>query len=58
MMLHYNKSDLVGSKSGLELIDIGHKDMANQLSDDLIVVGEETRPGHGIKLHLHFHCHW
>jgi len=42
-MLHYVKSDLVGSISGMELIDIRHKDMANQLSDDLVAIGDKTR---------------
>jgi len=43
LMLHYVKSDLVGYKSGRELIDIWLKDIANQLSDDLFVVGDETQ---------------
>jgi hypothetical protein len=42
-MLRYVKTDLVGSKSGRELIEIRHKDVTNQLSDDLVVVGDETR---------------
>jgi len=42
-MLRYAKADLVGSKSGRELIDIRRKDVTNQSSDDLIVVGDETR---------------
>jgi len=31
LMLRYVKADLVGTKSGRELIDIRHKDVANQL---------------------------
>jgi len=43
LMLRYVKADVVGSKSGRELINIRHKVVTNQLSDDLIVVGYETR---------------
>ena len=43
LMLRYVKPDLVGSKSGRELIDIRHMDVANQLSDDLVVIGDKTR---------------
>ena len=43
LMLRYVKAELVASKSGKELLDIKHKDVTNQLSDDLVVVGDETR---------------
>ena len=43
LMLRYAKADVFGSKSGRELIDIRHKDVTNQLSDDLVVVGDDTR---------------
>jgi len=41
--LRHVKADLVESKSGRELIDIRHKDVTNQLSDDLVVVGRHTK---------------
>jgi hypothetical protein len=43
LMLRYVKADVVGSKSGRELIDVKHKDVKNHLSDDLVVIGNETR---------------
>jgi len=39
----YVRADLTRSKSGSVLIDFGHQDVTNQLSDDLVVVGYKTR---------------